>query len=121
MKIRIGFVSNSSTTSFMIFGICFEDTYELGKMLGLWKTEDEYDDKDEDAIYDTLDQNVNKLDLDHYRNDDNCWYIGTSLSNIKNNETGLQFKQRVAKNLSQLLKKEFGVDDLEILEESWRD
>ena len=40
MKIRTGFVSNSSSSSFCVFG-CFVDTYELSQDNSFWDDPEE--------------------------------------------------------------------------------
>jgi len=70
MKIRQGFVSNSSSTSFCIYGIWLdhpqEDMYEVAKELGLFVHGDQYGDG---------------------------LYIGREWSSIGDSETGWDFKE----------------------------
>jgi hypothetical protein len=94
MKIRQGFVSNSSTTSFCIYGI---------------KTTKDFDYK-----------KVKELGLEEYGSrpyDDDCNHIGISWYGIKDDETGLQFKNRVEK-----LIEEAGFDEqCYTYEDAWYD
>ena len=103
MKTRIGFVSNSSTTSFCIYGI---------------RTEDE---KIKEII-----ENIDYLKLrefgistySHY--DEGATFIGRSFHAIRDDETGLEFKNNTKLILKELLKE--NVDDqCFIYQEGWYD
>jgi hypothetical protein len=74
MKVRLGFVSNSSSSSFCIFGIQYEKTY----------------DEAEEKVQGT------GLQVHSGPYDDGC-FVGIDWSNIKDDETGLQFKERIQK------------------------
>ena len=99
MKVRIGFVSNSSTSSFCIYGTTIE-TDVLQKMLmgEEWTDEDD----DGDHFYEKIETKVHELGLE-YDHPDSGWpyYIGISWSRIGDNETGRQFKDRVEALLEQ--------------------
>ncbi len=79
MKFRLGFVSNSSNTSFCIYGVYLEkEDYELENKageLGLYSHWGQYD-----GIY-----------------------IGREWSSIKDNETGKQFKEPTQKLINKLI------------------
>jgi len=144
MKTRNGFVSNSSTSSFLIYGACIENTYDENSKADilleeiykcnpdLYKTQIEkylaelkanensyaqnrfndlkcllkicsdeiLTDEDRKNINDQLGEEETLYELGelfgfeaHYPYDD--VYVGISWSDIKNNETGAQFKQRI--------------------------
>lgn len=83
MKIRLGFVSNSSSTSFTIYGIVL--------------TEAEKNNLDimDDAPY----------DLYHYGdpNGDSMLYLGEDIDTMEMDETKKQWQEKVAKKLSEIL------------------
>lgn len=115
MKIRYGFVSNSSSSSFCIYGanISWSDVEEkMGKNI-------DTDDEDEFDEYSALDDMLDGTDLEqHSPYDSGEYFVGISWSNIRDNETGKEFKARV---LKQMQKAGFKVEakDLGTHEEAW--
>jgi hypothetical protein len=99
MKTRNGFISNSSSSSFLIYGI------QLGSFE--W-TEEEYE----------LTQTAEQMGLNVYDLD---WatYLGLEWDQVQDNETGAQFKERVKNMLTELLKKE--PTELGTYSEAWYD
>ena len=110
-----GFVSNSSTTSFMIYGIALE-SYEAAKILK----------RDHPAVKESIekwgdDEPLETLDglpgFDSYPSE---WgdhkYFGVSWDNVKDDETGAEFKERVRAALAEYLE---GDLSLGTHEESW--
>ena len=119
MKIRCGFVSNSSASSFCIYGICIDQNNIIKAQelidKGLLKEEDFKYESWKNDPYDYL----GILGLRIANMDDEMGlYIGNEWSSIKDDETGLQFKKRTEDILKQIVK---NPDNIKIvtLEEAW--
>lgn len=109
MKIRHGFVSNSSSSSFLIYGYCIEDGD--GGIKGLADKHNVSESKVEEII--------EKAGLSLiYGEEGYNTYIGKSWSSIGDNETGSQFRKNIEDKIEQLFgeKKDCGTH-----EEAWRD
>ena len=94
MKIRNVFVSNSSSSSFLIYGI---STYKVN--LSAFNEDDIYDDIEEKLG--NLENVDKRVDL-KYGPDDDYYYIGASWDSVRDDETGLQFKNSVEESIKQL-------------------
>jgi hypothetical protein len=94
MKIRQGFVSNSSSTSFTIFGIQSDfDFDEFLKAKLVTKKQRDDIENDSRSLFESIKQKLpNGFDI-IYSYDDNDIYIGRDAKSIQDNETGLEFKQ----------------------------
>ena len=103
MKIRNGFVSNSSTSSFVIYGI-YEQMNVIEESL---VNSEEVEDGDIDSV---LSDQIEKLGLNlepsSFGECGMC-YVGRNPCSIKDDETGKQFKESVKEDLLKLFKKEF--------------
>lgn len=100
MKIRQGFVSNSSTSSFCIWGVHFD----RGDLKFPNVEDKNYDEEDEsyDRMYEIAEE-IKGLTF-HNSEYDGC-YVGRSFSAIKDDETGLQFKQKTEKLVKEFFAK----------------
>jgi hypothetical protein len=126
MKIRNGFVSNSSSSSFVLYGIYLEDASELPQQLAPkylqgyfdWLETYEYrsspepqtaDNIDEDDFNEWMDygmplgktENDNSLQI-RRDYDSDCAYIGLSYTQLKDDETGADFKKRATQEIAEM-------------------
>lgn len=107
MKIRIGFVSNSSTCSFQIFGI-MEETYEVMALLKekgiiLDDAEDHYKAMEEGEGRKLFDDKGLDIEFVH---EDEYTTIGRDWSTIKDDETGKQFKDSIIAGIVEIFGEE---------------
>ena len=115
MKIRTGFVSNSSCSSFCIYGtIIDQDPELLFKILGK-KGEFDDDKYDLDDLMEELYDATEKAGLEYDSGGDGSEgiYIGCSWSSIKDNQTGKQFKEEVESKINKFFKINTDVDKIE--------
>ena len=102
MKKRVGFVSNSSSTSFCIFGVIVDEDYD-NESWEYNKDKDKDDSGDDRTIVDTA------YGIETYYDTN---FIGVDPSEIKDIETFGEFKIRVAKAISDITKVDISVDSL---------
>ncbi len=107
MKIRIGFVSNSSTCSFQIFGI-MEETYTV---MALLKEKGIISDDAEDH-YKAMEEGEGRklfddkgLDIE-FVYEDEYTTIGRDWSSIRDDETGKQFKDSIIAGIVEIFGEE---------------
>jgi len=120
MKIRTGFVSNSSSSSFCAFGVCVEDNRESLEGLGIvFKPEDINAEGEVMDITEILYNAAGDAGLRcHSDYDGGVTYIGLGYPDMGEDETMGQFKVRVKAELRKILPK---LEDaaFEHIEESW--
>lgn len=103
MKLKLGFVSNSSSTSFCMLGITLSIINERLRKLGLSEIESDYDEI-QDKI--NIDDNI-KLDFDRGISDYYGDYIiGQNPESLDEDLTILRHK----KNIADKINKTFGTD-----------
>ena len=125
MKIRNGFVSNSSSTSFCIWGVYVEngssDEEKLKSYLLQQQKVKEYLVKypDEDDMYELLDVADFKELYSVSGPDGDGIYLGREFASIRADETGAHFKESTQATVDKI----FGEDVMKccVQEESWRD
>ena len=114
MKIRLGFVANSSSSSFCVFGAAIDDSVMIEAMVKAGcLTQQEADDENVYVSELLENEKVEKLFTElgltftcDY--DNNVTYIGREFTSIGDDETGKEFKTSIKKSL----KKVFG--DVEV-------
>ena len=107
MKVRAGFVSNSSSSSFCIYGVemDFDEMIEKIKESNIISEEDMEKMEENDELYEVGEILEEKLGLSTYQCDDYFW-IGRRWAEIDDDETGGQFKDGVKTKLEEF----FGPD-----------
>jgi hypothetical protein len=108
VKVRTGFVSNSSSSSFLIWGVYLSES-KIRELLPL----------PEGSVYRALDERLKGTDLEsHSPGYDSNHYIGLSWDKVKDDETGAHFKARVQEALTRV----FGAPvECGTHEEAWHD
>lgn len=115
MKIRSGFVSNSSSSSFAIFGI-EEDASTLAELLAAkQEKKDLPEGVDPEDVEDEVDswqvkELIEEKGLACYDDESGKLYVGLDFMSLGDDETKNQFKTRVAASLKEIFGKDFEVE-----------
>jgi len=96
MKIRIGFVSNSSSTSFCMYGVILErdEIDKFCRQLNIEESSNGYD----------IEDLCNYLGLSNHQayQDSDSYVIGESWDSIEDDQTGGDFKKEIQDKISTL-------------------
>lgn len=99
MKIRTGFVSNSSTTSFTIYGISLSEKSEVKDAWNKLFPDKPFDDEE---FCDMCEDIAKKLELTmHYGEEGYTMYIGKDWEDIPDDVTPRQFKKEIEDKLKE--------------------
>jgi len=107
MKVRAGFVSNSSSSSFCIYGASMNLSEIIEKIKGtnLIPEEELERMEEENEWYELSEILEEKIGLSTYQSEDYFW-IGREWSSIDDDETGREFKEGIKTKLDEV----FGSD-----------
>lgn len=101
MKIRNGFVSNSSSSSFCIYGITIDNTDDTRQQIMDYLVKNNIE-VDSDDFYELAERIPG---LEYHSIEGDAHYLGRSFASIKDDETGKQFKDGVKNKLTEIFGK----------------
>ena len=123
MKKRNGFVSNSSSSSFLLYGVEMEQN-DFEEAAHEHMSEEDIKESEEDGYIDTWNLCGFKNSPFPNLNIENCestYWIGLSWDTVGDDETGKEFKKRATEEVAKFLKKDPEEIECRTHEEAWRD
>jgi hypothetical protein len=128
MKLKLSFVTNSSTTSFVFFGFqkspyqIKENEVLMGKISDLYKESEEDDFYNlKEALNTYLKQNNSRAQVGSTYDDKDELFIGIHPRHITLDETRRDVLISIINDCFNLLNIQVTVDDFHYIEEAWRD
>jgi hypothetical protein len=115
MKIRNGFVSNSSSSSFLLYGVYLDDGSEAVDGYNFLVRKGLVEEPEVDSIHELY----GVFDLEIHAPWGEEVYIGLSWDEVGDDETGREFKERAERLIKRIMPKYTGSFDTH--EHAWRD
>jgi hypothetical protein len=120
MKIRTGFVSNSSASSFLMYGISV-DYLDFGNIKQEIKLKFPCQEDNGVGVWEYFESNkiLKDAELSFWIGENGTVYIGLSFDAIGDDETGKQFKDKIRNRLKSIFHENFVDEGCQTYKEAW--